>query len=114
MDDILDRLVRIEALLATLIDRQVVRDWYNTEQFAAAVGKAEFTVREWCRLGRIEAEKYRTQSGGANLWVIRFCLVSRVGRFEALSYVRSNGLELLVSARSQGCGVTNWPTSSGN
>ena len=44
----------------------------------------------------------------------RFCLVSHVGRFEALGYVLSDGLELLVSARSQGCGVTNWPTSSGN
>ena len=34
-----------------------MRDWYTTQEFALAVGKAEFTVREWCRLHRINAEK---------------------------------------------------------
>jgi hypothetical protein len=41
-----ERLERIEQLLAVLVERQALREWYTTEQFAALVGKAEFTVRE--------------------------------------------------------------------
>jgi hypothetical protein len=51
------RLDRIEGMLVALVERQVVKDWYSTEESARIVGKAEFTVREWCRLGRIKAEK---------------------------------------------------------
>ena len=39
------RLDRIEGMLAVLVERQTVRDWYGTEEFARLVGKAEFTVR---------------------------------------------------------------------
>src|SRR5579864_5436952 len=46
-----ERLERIVAMLAVLVERQQVRDWRSVEEFARIVGRAEFTCREWCRLG---------------------------------------------------------------
>jgi hypothetical protein len=40
------RLDRIEGKLVALAERQVVKDWYCTEESARIVGTAEFTVRE--------------------------------------------------------------------
>jgi len=54
---LMQRLDKIEATLAALVEHQTVKDWYSTEEVASLLGKAEFTVREWCRLGRIRAEK---------------------------------------------------------
>jgi hypothetical protein len=70
MDEIEDRLSRIEQMLAMLVERQTVRDWYTTDQFAQLVGKAEFTIREWCRLGRVRAEKRKSGRGAFTSWVI--------------------------------------------
>jgi hypothetical protein len=57
-------------MLAVLVDRQTVRDWYTTEEAARLLGKAEFTIREWCRLGRVRAEKRRSGRGAFASWVI--------------------------------------------
>src|SRR5215471_5837754 len=65
-----ERLDRIERLLVALVERETVREWYTTEQFAQLVGKAEFTVREWCRHGRIRAEKRYSGRGAFSAWVI--------------------------------------------
>jgi hypothetical protein len=64
------RLDRIEAVLTTLLDRETVKDWYSTDEFARLVGKAEFTVREWCRLGRVRAEKKGSGRGRYQSWVV--------------------------------------------
>ena len=61
---------KIEGLLGQLVQRQVVKDWYSTEEFAQVVGKAEFTCREWCRHGRIKAEKRMSGRGAHPAWVI--------------------------------------------
>ena len=65
-----ERLKHIETMLAVLIERQIVRDWYTTEQVAQMVGKAEFTVREWCRHGRLKAEKRMSGRGAYPAWVV--------------------------------------------
>lgn len=67
MTVILDELRAIKKLL---LDQKTIRDWYTTEEFAEVVGKAEFTVREWCRLHRIHAEKRRSGRGKHQAWVI--------------------------------------------
>jgi hypothetical protein len=54
---------KIESMLALLLERQTVKDYYSTAEFAGLVGKAEFTVREWARLGRIRAEKRKSGRG---------------------------------------------------
>jgi hypothetical protein len=51
------RLDRIEAALQTLIRQHTVKEWYSTSKIAELLGRAEYTVREWCRGGRIRATK---------------------------------------------------------
>ena len=65
-----ERLDRIEAALAALVDRETTKEWYSTEEFSRLVGKAEFTVREWCRLGRVHAEKKGSGRGKFFAWTI--------------------------------------------
>jgi hypothetical protein len=67
---LLERLDKIESTLAMLANQQAVKDWYSTDEFAKLVGKAEFTVREWCRRGRVRAEKRLSGRGGFPAWVI--------------------------------------------
>ncbi len=68
--ELVARLDRIERMLAALVERQAAKEWYTTEEFARVVGKAEFTVREWCRLGRIRAQKRRSGRGAFPSWVV--------------------------------------------
>jgi hypothetical protein len=70
MTVLLQRLDRIEQILRALADRQAVKDWYTTEEFAALVGRAEFTCREWARAGRVKAEKRMSGRGAYPAWVI--------------------------------------------
>jgi hypothetical protein len=78
--DIIDRLERIEAALRMLVERQAVKDWYSTEEAGKILGKAEFTVREWCRHGRIRAEKRRSGRGKFCSWVIAHEELLRIQR----------------------------------
>lgn len=63
-------LERIEKMLCNLVSRQTIRDWYSIEEFAQLVGKAEYTVRNWARLGRIRAQKKQSGRGASQSWVI--------------------------------------------
>jgi hypothetical protein len=63
-------LEKIESQLATLVSREKIRDWYTTEQFAKEVGKAEFTVRAWCRNGRVNAQKRHSGRGSTPAGVV--------------------------------------------
>jgi hypothetical protein len=65
-----ERLDKIEKLLHVLVERQQVREWYTVEEFARIVGRAEFTCREWCRHGRIKAEKKDSGRGAYASWTI--------------------------------------------
>lgn len=82
-DDVLARLEKIEALLAALVEQRTVKDWYSTGEVAAILGRAEFTVREWCRLGRVRAGKKKSGRGPASEWIISH---------EELTRVRNEGL----------------------
>lgn len=53
------------------------KSWYTIAEFAELVGKTEFTVREWCQLRRIRAEK-RT-GGSESKWMIPYDQLSRFG-----------------------------------
>jgi hypothetical protein len=75
-----EQMDRIEAQLGELLRQRTVKDFYSTEEAAALLGKAEFTVREWCRLGRVHAEKKGSGRGKYQSWVIAHAEVSRIQR----------------------------------
>jgi hypothetical protein len=75
-----EKLDKIEAMLALLVERQQVREWYTTLEFAQAVGKAEFTIRENCRLGRLRAEKRQSGRGAYPQWVLSQAELERYRR----------------------------------
>ena len=96
-----ERLEKIEAMLVVLVERHQVREWYTTGEFADAVGKAEFTVREYCRLGRLNAEKRRSGRGAYSQWVLSHNELERYRRHgllpaaipSSLAYARSAAIE---------------------
>lgn len=65
-----ERLDRIETALRNLIGQQNGKEWFSTDEVAAALGKAPFTVREWCRHRRVRAKKRRCGRGNAKEWMI--------------------------------------------
>jgi hypothetical protein len=77
-DELLERLVKIEALLAALVEQRTVKDWYSTAEAAGILRRAEFTVREWCRLGRVNAEKKKCGRGSASEWIISHAELTRI------------------------------------
>ena len=85
------RLERIERMLGALVERQTARDWYTTEEFARMVGKSEFTVREWCRLGRIHGVKRRSGRGAFASWVVAHDELLRYQRDGLHSRLRAEG-----------------------
>jgi hypothetical protein len=60
---VLQKLERIQAAITELLRQRTVKDFYEIEEFAALVGKAPFTSREWARLGRIHAAKKNNGRG---------------------------------------------------
>ena len=75
-----ERLEKIETMLTVLVERQQVREWYTTQEFAQAAGKAEFTIREYCRLGRLRAEKRQSGRGAYPQWVLSHAELLRYQR----------------------------------
>ena len=82
-EQLLQRLNRIETLLEQLISQRTVKDWYTVAEVAEMLGRAEFTVREWCRLGRVYASKRECGRGCAKEWIISH---------EELTRIRNEGL----------------------
>jgi len=78
-----ERLSRIEEALQMLVQQRTVKEWYSTAEAAEILGKAEFTVRENCRLGRIRASKRACGRGNSQEWQISH---------EELQRVRNEGL----------------------
>jgi hypothetical protein len=73
-----ERLDRIEAKLTCLLQQRTVKDWYGTEEAAQILGKAEFTVREWCRLRRVRAQKRSCGRGRSREWMIAHAELERI------------------------------------
>jgi hypothetical protein len=69
-DDFFARLARIELALEMILLRHTVKEWYTTDEVAEILGKAPFTVRAWCRNGRIHAEKRNWGRGSSKEWIV--------------------------------------------
>jgi hypothetical protein len=88
---VLDRLERIEATLALLAAKQTAKEWYAIDEVARILGKAEFTVREWCRLGRLHGEKRMSGRGAFPAWIVSHQELLRYQR-EGLLPLRRDGV----------------------
>ncbi|MDR3621563.1 MAG: hypothetical protein P4L85_19585 [Paludisphaera borealis] len=80
LDRIEDRLERIESLLASLVERQTIKEFYTPGEFAKLVGKEELTCREYCRLGRLSAVKKDAGRGKHAAWAIPHAELARYQR----------------------------------
>ena len=76
--EVIARLERIEQAIYALVGQRTGKEWFNTAEAAGLLGKAEFTVREWCRHGRIRARKRPTGRGRSKEWMISQEEVGRV------------------------------------
>jgi hypothetical protein len=69
-----ERQSRIEGMVADLHcsakGEAKKKEWYSTAEAANILQRRPFTVREWCRLGRINANKRPTGRGDAVEWEI--------------------------------------------
>jgi excisionase family DNA binding protein len=75
------RLSGIEAMLAQILEflaaPKVARECFTVEEVAVMLNKSLYTVREWCREGRINATKRLEKRGGSELWSISVDEVER-------------------------------------
>ncbi|PHS12913.1 MAG: hypothetical protein COA78_07735 [Blastopirellula sp.] len=85
--ELIERLARIEASLDLLVQQRSIQEWYDTKTVARILERSAYSVREWCRLGRVHAEKRRCGRGGAKEWMISH---------EELERIKSEGLLPLI------------------
>ena len=68
------RLERLETMIEDLHElaknATPTKDWYSVSEVADVLGRAEFTVREWCRLGRVHAAKRECGRGNSQEWIV--------------------------------------------
>ncbi len=69
-EELARRLVRLEAQVRLLSESAAPARHYTVSEFAQRVSRSPWTVREWCRLGRIRAERKLTGCGPYREWVI--------------------------------------------
>ena len=67
MDSIETFLEEIHSMLA---NRQPQKDWYTVRELAELLDRSEFTVREWCRLERVNADKRACGRGNSAEWIV--------------------------------------------
>lgn len=59
--------------------KELNKKWLTPAEFAAATKRAPYTVREWCRYGRINASKRACGRGNAKEWMIPSSEIERFG-----------------------------------
>lgn len=73
-----------------LVDRPRNKEWYSTHEVAEILAKRPYTVRNWCRMGRVRAEKIESGRGVDGEWRISH---------EELTRIRNEGLLPLFPRR---------------
>lgn len=76
----LEILRRSESLLNDLADSAVTREWYTVLQLAERWDKSTYTIADWCRTGRLLAERANSGHGPHKSWRIAHEEVRRYER----------------------------------
>lgn len=77
-EQLLEHLAKLEAAVIAISEPRNTQDWYSTTAAAEVLGKAEFTVREWCRLKRVHAKKRSCGRGLSQEWKISHAELERI------------------------------------
>lgn len=83
-----DRLKEMEKALTSLIAKDSKREWYTIREVAGMLHRDEYTVREWARLGRINANKLESGRGDKGEWRVAHEEVIRIQNEGLLPDVR--------------------------
>ncbi len=75
---LLRQLIEMVSEVRDLLMQEQIRDYYSLDEVARILGKAVWTVREWCRLGRVHAEKKKSGRGRSQEWVISHTELLRI------------------------------------
>ncbi len=86
-----ENFAQIRADLAILRQQRTVKEAYTTKEIADMLGKKEYTVREWCRQGRVAAKKLANGRGNEGEW--------RIPHEELMRYQTDGLLPLSAHAR---------------
>lgn len=78
LDKLTARLASLEAVLAHFVQNAPGKAWYTTAETARLLGRAEWTVREWCRNGRVHASKRAAGRGRHKEWAISHAELIRI------------------------------------
>jgi hypothetical protein len=70
LEAVLARLAQIESSIGMFVHQQPAKKFYTTAEVATILDRAEWTVREWCRLGRVHAEKRPCGRGTSQEWIV--------------------------------------------
>jgi excisionase family DNA binding protein len=73
-----ERLDRIESMLASLVERERIKDWYSIAEVGKILGLSDYTVREWARNGRIHAVKRACGRGRSKEWAVSHDELTRI------------------------------------
>jgi hypothetical protein len=83
-------------LLADLHDRNaaqpIAKEFYSTQEVAKLLGKRPYTVREWCRLGRVHAEKTHAGRGLDEEWRVSHVELTRIQNEGLLPVAKSSAI----------------------
>jgi len=72
LNEVIFRLRRLEDLVLEITKQQAPsKELYSVEEFGKLVNLSPYTVREHCRLGRLQAEKAACGRGNIPEWRIR-------------------------------------------
>lgn len=74
---VMELLRQLHEKVDLLVKEKVVKELYTVPEFAERIGKAEYTVREWCRFKRIHATKRPTGRGRTKDWAIAHAELTR-------------------------------------
>lgn len=76
------RFVCLETLVREIREKTIhgslIKDYYTTREVARIVDRSPYTVREWCRLGRVRGEKAFSGRGIDEEWRISHAELVRI------------------------------------